>query len=266
MTDLAEYLGKKYGGWYPAVRGLPAGPTARSGSALPLGAAGAMMVYRESMLKAAGFDAFPKDTDGFLKMCQALKAKGTPRRHGARQRDRRRPGRNWLMWAFGGKLVDKNNKVVIDSPETIEGARVRQGAVRDLHPRHAVVARPEQQQGVPRRPDQRHQQRHLDLLRGEELAPTRRSRRWRPTSSTRPSRSGRSGEPTESHLFFNQMIIKYTKYPKAAKEFLRFMMEKEQYEPWQQAPSGYVAHAARGLREEPDLDRGPEEHAVPRLR
>jgi multiple sugar transport system substrate-binding protein len=22
VTDLAEYLGKKYGGWYPAVRGL----------------------------------------------------------------------------------------------------------------------------------------------------------------------------------------------------------------------------------------------------
>ena len=30
------------------------------------------------MLKAAGFDTFPKDTDGFLKMMKALKAKGTP--------------------------------------------------------------------------------------------------------------------------------------------------------------------------------------------
>ena len=27
---------------------------------------------------------------------------------------------NWLIWAFGGKLVDKNNKVVIDSPETLK--------------------------------------------------------------------------------------------------------------------------------------------------
>ena len=31
-----------------------------------------MMVYRDSMLKAAGVTAFPKDTDGFLKMFQAL--------------------------------------------------------------------------------------------------------------------------------------------------------------------------------------------------
>ena len=27
---------------------------------------------------------------------------------------------NWLIWAFGGKLVDQNNKVVIDSPETMK--------------------------------------------------------------------------------------------------------------------------------------------------
>ena len=49
------------------------------------------------------------------------------------------------------------------------------------------------------------------------------------------SRSGRSACRPSSHLFFNQMIIKYTKYPKAAKEFLRFMMEKEQFDPWLQA-------------------------------
>ena len=60
VTDLCDYLGKKYGGWYPAVRGLPAGPTARSGSACRSACAGAMMVYRESMLKAAGFDSVPE--------------------------------------------------------------------------------------------------------------------------------------------------------------------------------------------------------------
>jgi multiple sugar transport system substrate-binding protein len=47
--------------------------------------------------------------------------------------------------------------------------------------------------------------------------------------------------PTESHLYFNQMIMKYTKYPKAAKEFLRFMMEQEQFDPWLTGAQGYVA-------------------------
>ena len=39
------------------------------------------------------------------------------------------------------------------------------------------------------------------------------------------------------------MIFRYTKYPKAAKEFLRFMMEDEQMNPWVQASIGYVAPA-----------------------
>ena len=38
------------------------------------------------------------------------------------------------------------------------------------------------------------------------------------------------------------MIFKYSKYPNAAKEYLRFMMEKEQYVPWQEASIGYVCH------------------------
>ena len=39
------------------------------------------------------------------------------------------------------------------------------------------------------------------------------------------------------------MIFRYTKYPKAAKEFLRFMMEAEQVDPWVQAAIGYVTPA-----------------------
>ena len=52
---------------------------------------------------------------------------------------------------------------------------------------------------------------------------------------------GPVGEPTEYHLFFNQMIFKHTKYPKAAKEFLRFMMEEEQFGAWLQGCGGYVS-------------------------
>src|SRR5437899_11880868 len=80
-----------------------------------------MMVYRESQMKAAGFQSFPKDTDSFLKMMKALKEKGTP---GGFALGHATGDANtwchWLVWAFGGKLVDTNNKVVIDSPETIK--------------------------------------------------------------------------------------------------------------------------------------------------
>ena len=65
--------------------------------------------------------------------------------------------------------------------------------------------------------------------------------------------------PTESHLFFNQMIMKYTKYPKAAKEFLRFMMEKEQFEPWltgaQRLRRAAAARPTRATRSGPPIRR-----------
>ncbi len=51
---------------------------------------------------------------------------------------------------------------------------------------------------------------------------------------------GPAGVPTELNLFFNQMIFKHSKYPRAAMEFIRFMMEEEQYGQWMQAAIGYV--------------------------
>jgi multiple sugar transport system substrate-binding protein len=119
VTDVAEYIGKKYGGWYPAGQAFLK-PDGKKWLGLPLGAAGSMMVYRESQLKAAGFDAFPKTTDDFLKMAKAVAAKGTPGGMALGNATGDGLWCNWLVWAFGGKLVDANNKVVIDSPETLK--------------------------------------------------------------------------------------------------------------------------------------------------
>ena len=67
VTDVCTYLGKKYGGWYPVCEPYLR-PDGKKWIGVPLGVAGVCMVYRESQVKAAGFDAFPKDTDGFLKL------------------------------------------------------------------------------------------------------------------------------------------------------------------------------------------------------
>src|SRR5436853_247850 len=74
VSDLASYLGKKYGGWYPVCEQYLR-PDGKKWLGVPWGAAGSMMNYRESMLKAVGVDKFPTDTDTFLKMMKALKEK-----------------------------------------------------------------------------------------------------------------------------------------------------------------------------------------------
>jgi len=40
-------------------------------------------------------------------------------------------------------------------------------------------------------------------------------------------------------LCLNAMVFKHSKFPNAAKAFLTFMLESEQYEPWLNANSGY---------------------------
>jgi multiple sugar transport system substrate-binding protein len=47
------------------------------------------------------------------------------------------------------------------------------------------------------------------------------------------------------------MLFKYSKFPNAAKAYLAFMMEKEQYEPWQQAAIGYVSHPLKAYEKNP---------------
>jgi multiple sugar transport system substrate-binding protein len=76
VTDVCTYLGAKYGGWYPVCEQYLK-PDGKKWIGVPLGCAGNALVYRASMLKAAGFDGVPKDTDGFLKLCKALKEKNT---------------------------------------------------------------------------------------------------------------------------------------------------------------------------------------------
>src|ERR1700704_5459117 len=117
IVDLCEYLGKKYGPWYPSA--LAYGKSGGRWIALPLGSGGNCMNYRESHLKAAGFKEFPKDTDGFLKLCQGLKKNGTPAGFALGNATGDANGWcHWLLWAFGGRMVDEENKVAINSMQT----------------------------------------------------------------------------------------------------------------------------------------------------
>ena len=239
VTDLAEYLGKKYGGWYPAVQAYLR-PDGKKWIGLGLGAAGSMMVYRQSMVKAAGFNSFPKTTDEFLKMMKALKEKGTPGGMALGNATGDGLWCNWLVWAFGGQMVDKKNKVVIDSPETLKAldygkelyASFIPGTLSWLDPNNNKAFLDGQISVTNNGISIYYAANHSSDPKAKDMAADIQHASF-PV--------GPVGVPTESHLFFNQMIMKYTKYPQAAKEFLRFMMEKEQFEPWLTGAAGYVA-------------------------
>ena len=125
VTDLATMLGEEHGGWYEGLEGYA--KRDELFIAVPLCAIGNALCYRDSHIKAAGFDAVPEDTQGFLELCRAMQSNGTPAGfpHGKAVGD----GNNyahWLLWSHGGRTVDETGNVAIDSPETrdaIEYAR-----------------------------------------------------------------------------------------------------------------------------------------------
>ena len=243
VTDLCEYLGKKYGGWYPACEAYLR-PDGKRWIGVPLGSAGGMMVYRESQVKAAGFDKFPRDTDGFLKLFKALKEKGTPGGMALGNATGDSGWTSWLIWAFGGQMVDKNNKVIIDSPETIKALEYAKelygtfipGTLSWLDPNNNKAFLDGQISVTNNGISVYYAAKNSQDPKVKELASD---------IQHSPFPIGPVGVPTESHLFFNQMIFKYTKYPKAAKEFLRFMMEQEQFDAWLQGSGGYVSQPLR---------------------
>jgi multiple sugar transport system substrate-binding protein len=62
---------------------------------------------------------------------------------------------------------------------------------------------------------------------------------------------GPIGKHTELNPMTPGFVFKYTKYPNAAREYLRFMMEKDQYEAWQKASIGYVQQTLKAYRSNP---------------
>src|SRR5436309_2593761 len=98
--------------------------TCKQGNAwlgIPVATIGGYMTYRKSAVDKAGFKEFPKDFPGFLAMCKALKANNTPAGFALGHASGDANGwLHWVLWGHGAYTVDKDDKVIINSPETMK--------------------------------------------------------------------------------------------------------------------------------------------------
>jgi multiple sugar transport system substrate-binding protein len=118
LTDVADYLGKKYGGWAPSAVAYGKGTESRW-IGIPRSFAGSIVNYRISLLRKAGYAKFPETTAEFLDYAKAMKANKTP---GGMSLGHATVDANnwvyWCLWTHGANMVGKNDKVIINSPET----------------------------------------------------------------------------------------------------------------------------------------------------
>ena len=253
VTPLANYLGNKYGGWYAGLEGY----AKRDGKfiALPLAAIGNAIIYRDSHMKAAGFSTFPKDTKGFLELCKALQAKGTPAgfAHGKAVGD----GNNyahWLLWSHGGQMVDAAGKVTINSPETVAALNYAKELYKtfipgteswlDINNNRAFVAN---QISLTANGVSLYYSAKNDPKLAEMAADMR--------STNFPI--GPGGKEVELHQTTSCITFKHTKYPQAAQAYLKFMYEAEQMNSWLQGSSAYCCQALKSYASNPIWSSDP---------
>jgi multiple sugar transport system substrate-binding protein len=245
MTDVADYLGKKGGGWSKA--GEAYGKLDGKWICVPVAVTGALVNYRTAAMEKAGHKQFPNDLAGFADLIKSLNKNGTPAGmalgHASGDAN---SWLHWALWAHGGNLIDANNKVVINSPETAKALEYVKGLYDNFIPGTAswndssnnkaflagqlfltvngisiyVTAKRENQQIAE---DMNHA--HLPV--------------------------GVDGKARELNLGFPILVFNFTKSPQACKAFTAFMLEPAQFNPWVEAAQGYLSPFLLGFRNNP---------------
>ena len=252
VSDVCDHLGSKYGGWYPIAEHY--GKREGKWINVPITISGNLINYRKSLVQKAGFESFPDNTDDFLKLMQNLNKQGTP--GGFALGNASGDGNcwtHWLLWSHGGKVVDENDNVVVNSPETVASLEYVQelgktfisGAASwlDGHNNKAFL------QGACSLTNNGISIYAAAVREGMTEVAEDMDHAFYPV--------GPVGEPTEFHVAFPLMVYNHTKYPNAAKALVAWLMEKEQYDAFLQGSVGYLSHPLKAYKDHPVWTEDP---------
>jgi multiple sugar transport system substrate-binding protein len=245
MTDLADYLGAKYGGWQELAVLYGTKWKTKEWISIPIGGGAGPVVYRQSWVKEAGYDKIPDDHQGFLALCQKLQQIGHPCGFALGHALGDANGfASWLLWSHNAMLVDADGHIALDSKETIAALKYATELQKTMvsgtlswndSGNNKAFASGDiglTFNGVSiyyflkNSPDAKLNQIALDTQ--HQVLP----------KGVAP-RSPMSATP------MNAMVFKHTKYPNAAKDYLRFMMEADQYGPWLSNCIGYWSNSLK---------------------
>ncbi len=136
VTDVMNEMKKVPGGVNPAVIGL----TEEGGRnyAVPMGLNPVVMHARMDLLEQAGYSAFPETWEKFIEASLKI---NKPPFYAYGMALGTSPGNDSTedimacVWANGGNIIDKQNKVVFNSPGAVKGFQL----VKDMYSKHQIV-------------------------------------------------------------------------------------------------------------------------------
>jgi multiple sugar transport system substrate-binding protein len=253
VTDVADHLGKKYGGWVESAQQY--GKSGDKWISIPVCYSGNLINYRKAASAKAGFSTFPKTTDEFLAYAKAMKANGTPGGFALGHASGDGNGWvHWLLWSFGGNVVDKSDKVILNSPETEKALLWTKELYGHMVP--GVASWNDAFNNKAFLANEIHWTNNgISIYVAATNDPTKKDLAEDMNHAYFPV--GPIGKPTELHLMYPILAMNYTKYPQACKALIAYMLEAEQFNRWISAARGYLTHCLNAYDANPVWTEDP---------
>src|SRR5438128_5541671 len=254
VSDVAEPIGKAQGGYYDVFNA-----SAKVGGkwlAVPHGCGGNAVAYRRSWFNEIGVKEFPKTWDEYREVGKKLKAKGKPVGQALGHSFGDPPVFAYaFLWDFGGAEVDASGKkVVINSKGTLESAKLL-----------AAFGKDGCDEGGPAWDDTNN---NRAFHAGEISATLNGASIYIVAKRQKDKIKDEKGEPLFQDidhaplpagpaggylLFLNQShaVMRYSKNPKLAKDFLTWLHKPENYGKWFASQEGYSAGSTHKWETDP---------------
>src|SRR6266404_5326519 len=254
VSDVAEWQAKEQGGFYPQSEQY-AKVNGRF-MALPHSIVPGLIAYRKSWFDEIGVKTFPKTYDELRKVAGTLKRKGHP--YGQTLGHTFGDAPAWaypLMWNFGGTETDRSGKAAIDSKGSVEAVKFMQAFWKDACDEGGLAW------------DDTNNNRAFHS--GDISATLNGASIYIVAKRQKDKLKDEKGEPLYQDIeheallpkgpggqfalygAFQHSVMKYSKNQKAAKEFLKWMHQKENYGKWFEVNEGYSVGATKVWEEHP---------------
>src|SRR5881628_2973009 len=254
VSDVAEPIGKAQGGYYDVFNA-----SAKVGGkwlAVPHGCGGNAVAYRRSWFNEIGVKEFPATWDEYREIGKKLKAKGKPIGQALGHSFGDPPVFAYaFLWDFGGAEVDASGKkVVINSKGTLESVKFLQAFWKDACDEGGLAW------------DDTNNNRAFHA--GEISATLHGASIYIVAKRQKDKIKDEKGEPLFQDidhaplpagpaggylLFLNQShaVMRYSKNPKLAKDFLTWLHKPENYGKWFASQEGYSVGSTHKWENDP---------------
>jgi multiple sugar transport system substrate-binding protein len=255
VTDIADPIGKAQGGFYEVFDA--AAKVNGRWLAMPHAVIGNAVAYRRSWFNEVGAKEYPKTWDEYREVGKKLKAKGKPIGQTLGHTFGDAPTFAYpVLWDFGGAEVDKSGKkVVINSKGTIDSVKFMQAFWKDACDEGGLAWDDTNNNRAFHAGDVSATlngasiyivaKRQKDKIKDDKGEPL-----WQDIEHAALMPAGPAGQFA---LYGGQQhsIMKYGKNQKLAKDFLRWLHQKENYEKWFVVNEGYSVGATKVWEEHP---------------